>query len=65
MYGPFIVASSTRIRFAVSLQLPRATAPSLVRRVEVVRVQVAQDDQEIIARVAAQQLNSIRVGGYR
>jgi len=61
VYGPFIVASSTRIRFAVSLQLLRATAPSLVRRVEVGRVQVSQDDQEIIARVAALDIGKAEV----
>ena len=37
----------------LSLRLLRTTGPLSVRRVEVGQVEVAQDDQEIIARVAA------------
>ena len=61
MCGPFNVASSTGIRFAVPLQLPRATTFWWFRRVEVGRVEVAQDEQEIIARVAALDIGKAEV----
>ena len=59
--APRPVPTRPRIRFAVSLQLLRATGPLSVRRVEVGGVEVAQDDQEIIARVAALDIGKAEV----
>ena len=61
MYGPFNVASSTRIRFAVALQLLWATGPCRFVVWRWAGVQVAQDDQEIIARVAALDIGKAEV----
>src|SRR3954469_1326948 len=51
--GPFRVASSTRISFAVPLQLLRVTACWWSRPVEVRAMQVETAEPEIIERVAA------------
>ena len=52
---------STEDQIRLSLQLLRTAGPLSVRRVEVGQVEVAQDDQEIIARVAALDIGKAEV----